>query len=95
MRTAENQTGLDNPNNPELVPGQVSGYTSWAVVELFGHQQVAGYLSEQTIGGSTFVRVDVPESRRSAGYTKFYGAGAVYAITPGGPGAMAKLTSRR
>lgn len=32
----------------------------WAIVELFGHQRVAGRISQQTFGGASFVRVDVP-----------------------------------
>jgi hypothetical protein len=32
----------------------------WAIVEIFGHQRIAGRLTEQTIGGCSFVRVDVP-----------------------------------
>lgn len=33
----------------------------WAIVELFGHQRVAGQISEQNFGGAHLVRVDVPE----------------------------------
>jgi len=53
-----------------------------AIVELFGHQVIAGKVSEQVIGGQGFVRVDVPTTNTQEGFTKFYGAGAIYAITP-------------
>ena len=33
----------------------------WGIIDLFGHQKVAGYISEAQIGGCAFVRVDVPE----------------------------------
>lgn len=33
----------------------------YAIVELFGHQRVAGRITQQTFGGASFVRVDVPE----------------------------------
>lgn len=57
-------------------------FERWAVVELFGHQVVAGLVSEQMIGGQSFVRVDVPGLDGHSGFTKFYGAGAIYAISP-------------
>ena len=53
----------------------------WAVVELFGHQKIAGLLTEATIGGCSFVRVDVPAIGDAAGFTKLYGNGAIYAIS--------------
>lgn len=43
---------------PETV---TPAFDSWAVVELFGHTRLAGRVTEQTIGGSSFLRLDVPE----------------------------------
>ncbi len=63
-------------------------FEQFAVVELFGHQIIAGLVSEQVIGGQGFVRVDVPSTPTRAGFTKFYGAGAIYAITPTDEGTM-------
>lgn len=78
---------------PEDQP-QHTASAFWAIVEIFGHQRIAGLLSEQTIGGQSFVRVDVPElpARAASGYdhgegpvsahSKLYGGGAIYAISP-------------
>lgn len=57
-------------------------FESWALVELFGHQRIAGKVSEQSIGGCNFVRVDVPATDGEPEFTKLYGNGAIYAITP-------------
>lgn len=56
-------------------------FEQWAIIELFGHQRIAGLVSEQTIGGNSFVRVDVPQDGDDQGYTKLYGNGAIYAMT--------------
>jgi len=59
---------------------------TWAIVELFGHGITAGFIQEVTIAGTEFLRVDVPHiiggNTKFAGVTKFYGGGAIYAITP-------------
>lgn len=52
----------------------------WAVIELFGHQRIAGKVSEQNLGG-TFIRVDVPAVNGRPAFTKLYGAAAIYGIT--------------
>lgn len=70
-------------------------FDSWAVVELFGHQQIAGRVSEASIGGAAFIRVDVPEQpgRKAVqqwdrdqpaipAYTRYFGGGAIYALNP-------------
>jgi len=57
-------------------------FEQFAIVELFGHQIIAGKVSEQVIGGQGFIRVDVPSVDGQEAFTKFYGSGAIYAITP-------------
>lgn len=52
------------------------------IVELFGHQQIAGMVSEQTVGGAAFIRIDVPALDDKPGFTKIYGSNAIYAFTP-------------
>ncbi len=32
----------------------------WAILELMGHRRLGGYLSEQTVAGASFLRIDVP-----------------------------------
>lgn len=54
----------------------------WAIVELFGHAKIAGLCSEQLIAGTNMLRVDVPEMDGRPGYTRMFGGGAIYSITP-------------
>lgn len=54
----------------------------WAIVEIMGHQVYAGQISEETIAGQAFLRVDVPETPGQPGFTKYFGTGSIYAITP-------------
>lgn len=60
---------------------KAESFDCWAVVELFGHQQIAGKVTEQTIAGQGFIRVDVPEDN-GQGYTRLLGHGAIYSIIP-------------
>ncbi len=64
------------------MPEATEKFDSWAVVELFGHQKIAGRVTEQSIGGSSFVRVDVPAVNDTPEFTKLFGDKAIYSITP-------------
>jgi hypothetical protein len=57
-------------------------FDQWCIVEIFGHERIAGRVIEQLIGGSSFVRVDVPELEGCPGFTRLYGEKAIYSITP-------------
>src|SRR5574337_522848 len=57
-------------------------FKCWCIVELFGHTTLAGYVSEQAIGGASFIRLDVPAVDGQAEFTKLLGASSIYSITP-------------
>lgn len=66
-------------------------FEGWAILELMGHRKLAGLLSEQSIGGASFIRIDVPMAGAVAtiaadtsawAVTQFYAPSAVYCITP-------------
>ena len=57
-------------------------FETWAIVELFGHTTIAGFVSEQEVGGASMIRVDVPKVNGREPFTKFFGSGAIYGITP-------------
>lgn len=54
----------------------------YAIVELFGHQKMAGLCTEQSIAGTNFLRVDVPETKTQPGFTRLLNHQAIYAINP-------------
>ena len=65
----------------------VSKFEQWCVVEIMGHKKFAGFVTEQAIGGSSFVRIDVPEltlpnGTTLAAFTKLFGAGSIYCLSP-------------
>lgn len=70
------------------------GFSGWAIVELMGHRRLGGYVLEQDIAGTAFLRIDIPAPRATdelptiayeAEATQFYAPGAVYCITPTTP----------
>jgi hypothetical protein len=54
----------------------------WAIVEVMGHAQYAGRLSEYSALGIPLVRVEVPETDGQAAFDKLLGATAIFRITP-------------
>lgn len=66
---------------------QKPALTSWGLVELFGHNRIVGYVSEQTFGTGVLFRVDVPDLMKDRkivrkGFTRYFGLAAIYSITP-------------
>jgi len=63
-------------------------FAGWYIVELMGHRRLAGYVTEQTIAGAGFLRIDVPGPEMDSAEaltpiaTQFFAPSSVYAMTP-------------
>ena len=57
-------------------------FETWAIVELLGHQKIAGQVSEQPLAGTNMLRIDVPETKSNPAFTRLVGGSAIYAINP-------------
>lgn len=72
---------MDNPatHQPEI---QLLQFDQWCLLEIMGHQRYAGRVTEQTIAGQSFLRIDIPAIDEIVAHTKYFGASSVYAINP-------------
>ena len=69
-------------NSPPEETSRSNSFKEWALVELFGHQKIVGYVTEASMAGGAFLRVDVPAFDGSPAFTRFFGPGAIYSINP-------------
>ncbi len=59
----------------------------WMMVELLGHNRIAGFVTEEQRFGQVLLRIDIPteidfESKKMEFTTQFYGTHALYCATP-------------
>lgn len=54
----------------------------WALVELMGHNKIAGRVTEHKFGNQSMLRVDVPAVSSLPAFSKIIAVNAVYAINP-------------
>jgi len=59
----------------------MTAYTGWAIVELMGHRQRPGQISEVEMYGGKLLRIDIPVEGGDD-VTEFYGGSAIYSVRP-------------
>jgi hypothetical protein len=56
-------------------------FSEWAVIELMGHNVVAGLVTDSPIGNGNLFQVNVPETDKFPAYTQFVGKGSIFRMT--------------
>jgi hypothetical protein len=69
----------ETPNNEAL--------KSWALIEIFGHQRIVGWMTVDPPEFPGMIRVDVPDLLKDGkvermGFTRYLGRAALYGVTP-------------
>lgn len=59
-----------------------SEFKTWAIVEVMGHVEYAGFVCSETVAGAAMLRIDVPQIGDIPPFTKYLSTGALYGITP-------------
>jgi hypothetical protein len=67
-----------------MAEASAASFEGWAILELMGHRRLAGYVSEELVGGSCMIRLDIPGPKRAGevAATQFYSPSALYCLTP-------------
>jgi len=61
---------------------QNTKFDIWGILDMMGHQRLAGRVTEETIGGASLLRVDIPEVNGIPAWTTYVSAASLYQITP-------------
>lgn len=67
--------------NPEVTtPDTLT--ENWAILEIMGHERLAGRLTETTIAGVPMLRVEVPATEKLPGFTRMLSGASIFSLTP-------------
>jgi hypothetical protein len=74
---------MSEEKNENVLREEHSGRSagSWAILELFGHKVVAGYISKDENLGSPMIRIDIPATKHYPEFTRHYNPAAIYSFT--------------
>lgn len=57
-------------------------FQQWCILDIMGHQRFAGLVTEETVAGAAFLRIDIPATGKQLAFTKLFSPSSVYSITP-------------
>lgn len=67
---------MSEPLTPNAEPVE-----EWGIVQQMGHVKLAGRLSTESRFGGSFLRIDVPDTPDTPGFTRLIAPGSLYDVT--------------
>lgn len=55
---------------------------TWALIEIMGHDRIAGLVASKAIGNAVFVEVRVPATTHYPAFTKLFAPAAIFSMAP-------------
>lgn len=79
--------GVKMENAKKLHETEIKKDGLWMLVELLGHNRIAGFVTEEEKWGQVLMRIDIPthydfDKKELVFTTQFYGTHALYCATP-------------
>lgn len=71
------------------------GFREWAIVEVMGHTVYAGFCTDASVGGQSYLRVDVPAKDKRPPFTKLLAPGSIFSISPADEETVRAFVDRR
>jgi hypothetical protein len=66
---------------PETTP-ESAVVENWAILEIMGHERLAGKIFETTVAGVPMLRVEVPTTEKLPGFTRLLSGASIFSLTP-------------
>lgn len=74
---------MNAPNDPLTADAQAEALNSWALVEIFGHDKIAGHVTSRKFGTEAMFQVDVPNPDGPGfAYSRLLNPKAIFSIQP-------------
>lgn len=55
---------------------------TWAYVEIFGHDQLAGRLTTKKLGTAVMIQIDVPKDKTEFSHSELFSPSSIFSIKP-------------
>jgi hypothetical protein len=72
------------PHNmqPEVTASIPEALSDWAIVEIMGHEKLAGQVSQASVAGMPMLRVQVPATDKAPGFERLLSGPSIFSLTP-------------